>query len=129
MAERAIPAPTPSPETEAFWQAAREGRFCLRRCTACGQTHWYPRAICPFCLGDTVWEEASGDGVIYSYTVMRRAPEPYALAYVTLAEGPTMITNIVGCDFDALRIGQPVRLAWVETQGGPPVPCFTPVPA
>eukprot|EP01037_Dinobryon_pediforme_P012411 gene12411-12497_t len=53
---------------------------------------------------------------------MRRAPEPYVIAYVTLAEGPTMLTNIVGCDFDALRVGQPVRLAWVETQGGPPVP-------
>lgn len=128
MAERAIPAPIPSPDTEAFWQAAAEGRFTLRRCTACRRTHWYPRAVCPFCLGETAWEEASGEGVIYSYTVMRRAPEPYALAYVTLAEGPTMLTNLVGCDFDALRIGQKVKLAWVATQGGPPVPCFTPVP-
>ena len=128
MAQRSIPAPTPSPETEPFWQAASEGRFTLRRCVSCHQTHWYPRAVCPFCLGETEWETASGEGVIYSYTVMRRAPEPYALAYVTLAEGPTMITNIVDCDFDTLRIGQRVRLTWVATQGGPPVPCFTPIP-
>ena len=51
---------------------------------------------------------ASGNGTIYTFSVMRRAKEPYAIAYVTLAEGPTMMTNIVDCDFDALRIGQPV---------------------
>jgi uncharacterized OB-fold protein len=125
MAERSLPAPAISPETEVFWQAAEQGRLLLRRCTACGRTHWYPRAICPHCLGDTEWEEAAGVGTIYSYTVMRRAAEPYVVAYVTLDAGPTMLTNIVGCDFDQVRIGQRVRLAWVPTEGGPPMPCFT----
>lgn len=126
--DRKIPAPTASPETKAFWDAASDGKFVLPRCSVCGKTHWYPRAICPHCFGDcTAWSEASGTGTIYSYSVMRRAPEPYAIAYVTLAEGPTMLTNLVGCDFDALRIGQAVRLQWVATDGGPPVPCFTPV--
>ncbi len=126
MADRLIPAPVAGPDTEAFWQAAAEGRFLLRRCTACGRTHWYPRAICPHCFGDTEWVAGPETGTIYSYTVMRRAPEPYAVAYVALDGGPTMLTNIVGCDFAALRIGLPVRLAWVPSEGGPPVPCFTP---
>jgi uncharacterized OB-fold protein len=126
-AARAIPAPTPSPETQHFWDQASHGKFVLPSCDSCGKTHWYPRRVCPHCFGDcSNWTEASGIGTIYSYSVMRRAPEPYAIAYVTLAEGPTMLTNIVGCDFSALRIGLPVRLAWVQTQGGPPVPCFTP---
>ena len=56
---------------------------------------------------------------------MRRAPEPYAVAYVTLAEGPTMLTNLVDCDFDALAIGREVRLKFSPTEGGPPVPTFT----
>jgi uncharacterized OB-fold protein len=100
----------------------------LPRCASCGKTHWYPRAVCPHCFGDaTETFEAAGLGTIYSYSVMRRAPQPYAIAYVTLAEGPVMLTNIVDCDFDALHIGQSVKLAWVETDGGPPVPCFTPV--
>jgi uncharacterized OB-fold protein len=124
---REIAAPTPTPETEEFWKAGREGRFLLRRCTACNETHWYPRAICPHCSGDTVWEEAQGTGVIYSWTVMRRAPEPFAIAYVTLDAGPTMFTNLVDCDLDALRIGAKVRLVWVPSKGGQPVPCFTPV--
>ncbi|HVB68374.1 MAG TPA: OB-fold domain-containing protein [Acetobacteraceae bacterium] len=51
---------------------------------------------------------------------------PYAIAYVTLAEGPTMLTNIVDCDLDSIRIGQKVALRFVPTEGGPPLPMFTP---
>jgi uncharacterized OB-fold protein len=57
---------------------------------------------------------------------MRRVPAPFALAYVTLEEGVTMMTNIVDCDFDAIRIGQPVKVVFKPTEGGPPVPMFTP---
>jgi len=57
---------------------------------------------------------------------MRRVPVPYALAYVTLEEGVTMMTNIVDCDLDAIRIGQRVRLVFKPAEGGPPVPMFTP---
>jgi uncharacterized OB-fold protein len=125
--QRKIPAPTPTPETEAFWKAAAEGKFMLRRCIACGKAHWYPRAICPYCMSEkTEWVEASGRGKIYTFSVMRRAPEPYAIGYVTLEEGPSMLTNFVDCDFNALRIGQPVRLKFTPTEGGPPVPTFTP---
>ena len=126
--QRKIPAPQPNPETQRFWDAAGDGKFMIRKCAACGKAHWYPRVICPFCAGDkTEWVEASGRGTIYSWSVMRRAPEPYAIAYVTLAEGPTMITNLVDCDLDALRIGQDVQIKFTPTEGGPPVPTFTPV--
>ncbi len=125
---RKFPAAIPNPETQAFWDAATRGKFLIRRCAACGKAHWYPRAICPFCFSDrTEWAEASGKGTIYTFSVMRRAPVPYAIAYVTLAEGPTMMTNLVECDFAALRIGQEVRLVFTPTEGGPPVPTFTPV--
>ena len=99
----------------------------LRRCTACGKAHWYPRAICPHCMSDkTEWVEASGRGKIYTFSVMRRAPEPYAIGYVTLEEGPSMLTNFVDCDFDKLKIGQSVKLKFMPTEGGPPVPMFAP---
>jgi hypothetical protein len=58
---------------------------------------------------------------------MRRgAPVPYAIAYVTLAEGPTMMTNIVDCDLDGIKVGQKVKLVFKPSEGGPPVPCFAP---
>jgi uncharacterized OB-fold protein len=125
--ERKIPAPHAMPETQAYWDAAKEGTLLIRKCNACGELHFYPRTICPFCMSDrTEWQEASGKGVVYSYSVMRRAPVPYAIAYVTLEEGVTMMTNLVDCDFDRLRIGQGVRVVFKPSDGGPPVPMFTP---
>jgi uncharacterized protein len=122
--ERSIPAPLTNPETEPFWAAAREGKFLIRACTDCGKAHWYPRAICPHCFSEkTEWREGSGRGTIYSVSVMKRAPEVYAVAYVTLEEGPTMMTNIVDCDFDTVAIGQKVTVTWRPTKDdGPPYP-------
>jgi uncharacterized OB-fold protein len=57
---------------------------------------------------------------------MERAEVPYAIAYVTLAEGPSMMTNIVDCDLSTLKIGQDVTLKFVPSEGGPPMPMFTP---
>jgi uncharacterized OB-fold protein len=126
--ERTIAAPPVTPETQPFWDAAAAGRLLLKRCLACGEAHHYPRSLCPFCGSDrTEWRETAGRGTVYSYSVMRRAPVPYAIAYVTLDEGPTMMTNIVDCDLDAIRIGQPVRVVFKPSDGGPPVPMFTPV--
>ncbi len=128
MTARQIPAPIVTVESEPFWNAARQGRFVVPTCAACGKTHWYPRAVCPFCGAKNIeWRAASGRATIYSFSVMRRVKEPYAIAYVTLAEGPTMLTNMVDCDFDALHIGQAVRVAFGETENGPPVPLFRPV--
>ena len=124
---RKIAPPVVTAETHRFWDAAREGRFIIPVCTACSRAHWYPRAICPFCAGDQVeWRAASGQGTIYSFSVMRRVKEPYVIAHVTLAEGPTMLTNIVDCDFDRVRIGQKVTVVFQETENGPPAPMFRP---
>jgi uncharacterized OB-fold protein len=126
-AERKIDAPQPVPETKTFWEATAAGRLLIKRCAACGESHYYPRSICPFCGSDrTEWRDASGRGTIYTYSVMRRAPVPYAIAYVTLEEGVSMMTNIVDCDLDAIRIGQTVRVVFKPSEGGPPVPMFTP---
>ena len=111
---------------EAYWAAAREGRLLLKKCRDCGKTHYYPRALCPFCLSDNAeWVQAKGEGTIYSWSVERRAQPPYAIAFVTLAEGPTLMTNIVDCDLDGLAVGQPVTLAF-ETREGQPAPVFRP---
>ena len=125
--ERLMPAPGDSPENDAFFQAARDGRFLIKGCADCGKVHWYPRAVCPYCFSlNTRWQPGSGHGTIYSFSPMRRVDPPYTIAYVTLAEGPTMMTNLVDCDPDALRIGMPVRLVFKASDDGTPVPAFTP---
>ena len=126
MTERTYAASIPNPETERFWSAANEGKFLIKRCKECKQAHYFPRALCPFCLGETDWEESSGEGVIYTYTVTRRSPTgPFSLGYVTLREGPTIYTNFVDCDFDRLKIGATVKVVFKPTEGGPPLPLFT----
>ncbi len=126
---RLLPAPTEYVDNAEFWAAARQGRLLVKHCTACGKPHWYPRTLCPFCMGDTEWKQAEGTGTIYSYSVVRRAgPVPYCIAYVRLDEGVTMMTNIVGCDLDTVHIGQRVRVGFSPTEGdGAPLPTFTPV--
>jgi uncharacterized OB-fold protein len=116
-----------APETAAYWQAAAEGRLLLRHCEACGRSHHYPRPICPHCGSDrTAWRQASGQGTIHTFSVMRRIDEPYAIGYVDLAEGCRMLTQFVDAEFDALRIGAPVQVAFRDLGQGYPVPVFRP---
>ena len=126
--ERKIPAPAVNPEIKPYFDAAGEGKLLVKKCKACGQYHHYPRALCPHCFSDqTEWTEAKGTGTVYTYSVLRRgAPVPYCIAYVTLDEGVTMMTNIVDCDLDAVKIGMKVKVAFKPTDGGPSVPVFTP---
>ena len=125
---RKIPAPKVLPETLAYWQAADEGRLLVKRCQSCGQFHHYPRDICPHCLSsDTRWQDAAGTGIVYSFSTMGQGDAAYTLAFVTLDEGVTLMTNLVDCDPAQVRIGDPVKVVFKPSQGGHAVPMFTPV--
>jgi uncharacterized protein len=126
--KRKLAAPVANVETQPYWDAASKGKLMLKRCVDCGKPHFYPRALCPFCFGETEWIESKGEGEIYSLSVMLRAEIPYAIAFVTLDEGPTMMSNIVDCDFDNLRIGQRVKVTFEPAENGQAVPMFSPVP-
>lgn len=126
-APHTIPAPQPNPETQRFFDAAAQGKLLIGRCDACGQPHYYPRALCPFCLAEARWVESTGRGAIYSLSTLRRGPgAPFTLAWVTLDDGPAVLTNIVSDDPDRLAIGQRVAVRFIETLDGPPVPAFAP---
>jgi uncharacterized OB-fold protein len=96
--------PEPDAFTRTYWDAAAEGRLLIRRCGACGRAHHYPREFCPHCWSeDVTWETASGRATLYTWSVVHRNdlppfPErvPYVAAVVELAEGPRMMTEIVG---------------------------------
>ncbi len=124
---RRIPAPMALDETRAYWVAADEGRLLVKRCRACGEHHHYPRDICPFCLSeDTEWTQAAGTGTVYSFSTMGRDDAAYTIALVTLDEGPTMMTNLVGAEPSRFSIGQRVRVVFTPSDGGHAVPMFEP---
>jgi len=134
-AQRTLPAPPPvvNVETKPFWDATAQGKLVLPRCNACGTVIWYPRAFCPECSSfDVTWFEASGRGTIYSFAVNRRGQGDYrdlayVLAYVELAEGPRILTNIVDGDIDQVAVGQAVEVVFHQTASGAALPRFRPV--
>jgi hypothetical protein len=126
-AARRIFPPAVNEETEKFWKAAEAGKLLYGYCLACNEPHYFPRSFCPFCFSERVeWREASGAAKVYSYSIMYRSPSgPYTIAYVELAEGPRVLTNLVDCDFRKIAVDAPARLVWKPSEGGAPVPFFT----
>ena len=126
--DRKIANPELNPGDKEYFDAAAEGKLMLKKCGDCNEVHHYPRAICPFCWSDKVsWVQAKGTGVIYTYSVTRRGgPVPYCIAYVTLDEGPKMMTNIVDTDLDTIKIGQKVKVVFKKSENGTSIPMFAP---
>ena len=124
MTESTLPAPVPvvTLDTTHFWQGTTRGELILQRCDTCDAVIWYPRPICPECGGVALAEfTASGRGEIYSWTKTTKGPGDYAnagpfvLAYVQLAEGPRMMTNIVEYSDDDLVVGRSVEVIFHPT--------------
>jgi uncharacterized OB-fold protein len=126
--DRKLRDPALNPGDQPYFDAAAEGKLMLKKCKDCGKVHHYPRALCPHCFSDKVeWVQAKGTGEIYTYSVTRRGgPVPYAIGYVTLDEGPKMMTNFVNCDLDTLKIGGKVKVCFVKSENGTSVPVFEP---
>ena len=129
------PLPRLDEESRGYWEALARHELYVQRCRACGTTRFYPRAVCPKCLSaDTAWVRASGKGTVYSFTVthQNQAPGfreelPYVLAIVELAEGVRMMTNVVGCPPDMVRIGMPVEVVFDDVTPDVTLPKFRPV--
>jgi uncharacterized OB-fold protein len=119
LTEGTRPLPVPTPETKHFWEGTQAGELRLQRCGDCGHTYFPPRPFCPKCASRKVSVvKSSGKAKLFSYVIHHRpAPgfsPPYAIAVVELAEGPRMMTNIVGCPQtpDALLLDMPLEVTF-----------------
>jgi uncharacterized OB-fold protein len=118
--------------SQGWWAATSEGRLTVQRCRTCGQSQLYPRVLCTACSGtDLELVDASGRATVHSMTVVHRAPHPaftppYVVALVRLDEGPTMMSNVVGCEPTDVHIGQALQVTWHELDDGRRLPLFTP---
>jgi len=123
-----------SPVSAVYWDAAKSSRLTLQHCGRCARYIFHPRVVCPHCWNeDLSWNEVSGNGCIYTYTVVRRAPHrmfldlvPYALAVIELDEGPFMTANIVECDVEDVHVGMRVQVTFEELNDGMALPQFRP---
>ncbi|MCF2526497.1 Zn-ribbon domain-containing OB-fold protein [Yinghuangia soli] len=127
--------PPPDEVTGPWWDATRERRLVVQRCADCGHRQHYPRALCTGC-GKLSGEfaEVTGRGRVDTFSVVHRAPRgglevPYVLARVRLAEGPVLVTNIVGCPPGDVVCDLPVVVDWRPLPDGRALPVFRPDPS
>jgi uncharacterized OB-fold protein len=118
-------------ENRFFWTGGADGRLRFMRCQDCGTFIHPPRPVCRHCLSEKVAPEpVAGTGTVDTFTInyqeWRPGLEvPYVIARIAIdgAPGVYLTTNIVGCDVDAVQIGDPVR-AKFEQQGEVYLPLF-----
>ncbi len=128
------PLPVVTDESRPFWEGCRQGKLLLQYCEQCQRHQFYPRLYCMQCGSDELhWVEASGHGVIYSYTIIHQNKSaefmhdtPYNVAIVQLAEGPRMMSNIVDIAPDDLRVGLSVTVVFEPVTDSISLPRFRP---
>lgn len=131
------PVPMVTPESERYWQGCKQHELWLRYCNRCAKAYFYPRDICPACGSrDVAWRQASGRGTVHTYAIVQRAPTPafaedvpFVTAIVELAEGPRMMSSLVGVEPDPgkVRVGMPVEVTFEDITDEISLPRFRPV--
>lgn len=128
------PMPQPDPVTQPYWESVRAHAMQLQRCMDCGKWVFYPRAACPHCGRVALeWRPVSGRGMVYSFTIVHRAPSPelqastpYLVALVELEEGVRLMGRLVGVPADPgqVRIGDAVALEYEDVTAEVTLPRF-----
>jgi uncharacterized OB-fold protein len=121
-----FPLPEPTPLSQPYWDALKQGRLTFQRCRHCGHAWLPPRAECPECLeAGWEWTTASGKGRVVSWVVYHHAYHeafrdrlPYNVALVELDEGPRLISNIVNPEHaGGIRAERAVQLHIADEHG------------
>ncbi|MGH9046706.1 MAG: Zn-ribbon domain-containing OB-fold protein [Acidimicrobiales bacterium] len=125
--------PPSSPVSEPFWAATREKRLIVQWCLDCDKAFFYPRENCPRCLGTNLeWRDSEGTGTLYSFTINHLGANPtggegpFAVAVIELSDGFRMMSNVVGCSLDELKVDMALRISWDELSDGRNYPVFEP---
>jgi uncharacterized OB-fold protein len=126
--------PTPTPDSQPYWDGLNEHRLRLQRCADCGKVRHYPRPVCDACWSMNVdWIDASGRGTVHSWTITHYAFHPgfkgdlpYLLLTVDLEEGVRMNAQARGIDPATVRVGMPVRVDYETVKDGLTLPVFVP---
>lgn len=127
-----IPLPHPTALSRPHWDACREGKLKVQRCTQCTHYVFIPQPCCTQCQSTQLeWVESSGRGKVYSFSVVHRAPRPafevpYIVVVIELEEGWHMLSNLLECPADAVAIDLPVRVSFQSITPEITLPYFVP---
>jgi len=119
----------PGPECR-YYDYLKEGKFMIQRSKSSGNYNFYPRVMEPGTgVADLEWVEASGDGTVYATTINRQRPQQggdYNICLIDLAEGPRMMSRVVGIEPTEVKIGMKVK-AKIDKIGDHDAVVFEPV--
>ena len=127
-----IPLPRPTALSKPHWEGCQKGVLRVQRCKDCGEHVFIPEPLCTNCASQNLeWVDTTGRGTVYSYTVVHRPqrPEfqvPYTVAIIEMEEGWYMLTNLVGIEPEAVKIGMPVEVAFEKMSEQITLPYFRP---
>lgn len=122
--------PVVSRDTAFFWDGTAAGELRIQRCGGCGALRHPPGPMCPGCgAARPGYIVAAGTGEVYSYVVQHHPPVPgrqlpIVVALVQLTEGVRMVGELLGAGPDRVRIGLPVRAAFVRVDGTLTLPAW-----
>lgn len=123
---------TTNPDTEPFWQAAREHRLTACQCSSCGKFRMPPSPYCPNCSSkEREWPTLAGTGKVFSFAICSRNPATgdefvYVPVVVEIdgAGGTRLVGNLTGCNAEDVTIGMPVEVEWTAINDGWVLPNF-----
>jgi uncharacterized protein len=125
--------PLVTPDTAFFWEGTAAGELRVQRCATCGARRHPPGPMCPACgePSDGGYVVAAGTGEVFSYVVHHHPPVPgkklpLVVALVALPEGVRMVGEMPGVAPDQVRIGLPVRAAYVRVDDELTLPAWRP---
>ena len=128
-----VPVPSPSPESQPYWEGTRAGELRYQVCTQCDAANFGPGLRCRACQGaELAWRRSAGEGALYSWTVVWRPQTPafevpYAPAIVRLDEGYDMVSALVGLDPVDIVDGMRLRIEFHPLNDTITLPFFRPV--
>ena len=133
MAEPGRIIPTPTPETQHYWDGAKQGELRIQACNSCSENYFPPRPFCPKCGSrDVRVVKASGKGRLYSY-IINHLPSPgytppFTVAIVELEEGVRLMTNLLDVepDPDKLELDMPLEVTFEKLTDEISLPQFKP---
>jgi len=119
-----------------FWEGTAKGELRFQVCEDCGNKMFPARLYCTNCMSQNIgWSKASGKGSVYSYSVAYEYPParvakflstPYIIALVDLQEGVRMMTNLVECNPEDVKIGMRVEVTFTDIGKNLILPKFKP---
>ncbi len=128
------PLPLADEASLGFWQAAREGRLDIQRCTGCHRWNHAPTLACPACGSfDMAYETASGQATLHSWTVLKEAPAPGFKHMLPLIVGVcelieqdhlVLTANILEADVSELKLGMPLEVVFEHVSDDCTLPQF-----